>query len=581
MDISLNIVDLIERNPITKLSNTYNSRLLEKIRVVFTEAQQQLFVSSFFCYLNFNQTTDFIIDLDNIWQWLGFSQKAMAKRTLEKHFQVDKDYKSLLCRTAEQKNDGRGGHNKENIMMNIKTFKLLCIKSGTKKADEIHDYYIKLEELLQNAINDESNELRMQLEKKEQEQINLQNKLTEVEEENKLLQVRDTIPIIYIYNTTPLAEIPILKIGYTTRNINDRIKTYLTPNGKGKLEFTIEVPDNNVNNFEKFIHGVFSRFLIKSEVFQLSVNEAIMIVKRIVNTLSIMNISDDEERKIKISKLHNYELEVVENKPMDIKITRDISCQTETLENSFVPFEDIKEDVEKNEQIRSFNNYIKNHCIVRDDVEISTTDIIGQYRILEQSASKEVYHALKDYLDKRFKPYRLKIQNKNQVVNGYLGVTLKELSYYKLDKISDPQNFIFHSCAFSPSGKVLLAHLISEYRKWKEHVKLPLLDTDEKELKTYLAELKYVLKTTIWANNNNGTGYYGLFLKKEVDRHRVTSSTGKKVEKRTKDGNLLLATWETIAKAAEDEKICAAKMSRSIKDGRIFNDDYYYCTADK
>jgi hypothetical protein len=347
------------------------------------------------------------------------------------------------------------------------------------------------------------------------------------------------------------------------------------------LEFTIEVPDNNVNNFEKFIHGVFSRFLIKSEVFQLSVNEAIMIVKRIVNTLSIMNISDDEERKIKISKLHNYELEVVENKPVDIKITRDISCQTETLENSFVPFEDIKEDVEKNEQIRSFNNYIKNHCIVRDDVEISTTDIIGQYRILEQSASKEVYHALKDYLDKRFKPYRLKIQNKNQVVNGYLGVTLKELSYYKLDKISDPQNFIFHSCAFSPSGKVLLAHLISEYRKWKEQVKLPLLDTDEKELKTYLAELKYVLKTTIWANNNNGTGYYGLFLKKEVDRHRVTSSTGKKVEKRSKEGNLLLATWETIAKAAEDEKICAAKMSRCIKDGRIFNDDYYYCTADK
>jgi prophage antirepressor-like protein len=444
-------------------------------------------------------------------------------------------------------------------------------------------------EQFQNWVCDVVKEIRLrskyELEeinkKMEQEQINLQNKLTEVEEENKLLQVRDTIPIIYIYNTTPLAEIPILKIGYTTRNINDRIKTYLTPNGKGKLEFTIEVPDNNVNNFEKFIHGVFSRFLVKSEVFQLSVNEAIMIVKRIVNTLSIMNISDDEERKIKISKLHNYELEVVENKPVDIKITRDISCQTETLENSFVPFEDIKEDVEKNEQIRSFNNYIKNHCIVRDDVEISTTDIIGQYRILEQSASKEVYHALKDYLDKRFKPYRLKIQNKNQVVNGYLGVTLKELSYYKLDKISDPQNFIFHSCAFSPSGKVLLAHLISEYRKWKEHVKLPLLDTDEKELKTYLAELKYVFKTTIWANNNNGTGYYGLFLKKEIDRQRITSSTGKKVEKRTKDGNLLLATWETIAKAAEDEKICAAKMSRSIKDGRIFNDDYYYCTADK
>jgi len=580
MDVSLNIVNLIEHSPITKLSHTYNNRFLEKIKNEFTETQQQLFISSFYCYLNYNQTTDFVIDLDNVWLWLGYSQKAMAKRTLEKNFVIDKDYKSLLCRSAVQKNDGRGGHNKEIIMLNIKTFKLLCIKSETKKANEIHEYYIKLEEMLQDVIQDESNEMRTQLEKKKEEKKILENKLNDIEEENKLLQIRETIPIIYIYNTTPLVDPPILKIGYTTKNIHERIKSYLTPNGKGKLEFTIEVPDNNVNNFEKFIHGVFSRYLVKSEVFQIGVDEAKMIVKRIVNTLNLMNIPNDDERKVKISKLYNHELEIIENKPVEVKVTRDISCQTDPLENSFIPFDELKDDIDKDEQTKDFDNFIKDHCIVRNDVEISTTDIIGQYRIVKQSASKEVYHSLKDYLDKRFKPYRLKVQNKNQVVNGYLGVTLKELKYDKIQILSNPQNFIFHSCVFSPSGKVLLNDLSNEYKKWKEQINIPISQNDEKELKEYLKKTEYVFKTTIWTSNGNGIGYYGLFLKKEVDRHRTTSSTGKKVEKRSKNGNLLLGTWETIAKAAEVEKICAAKMSRSIKDGRIFNDDYYYCKVE-
>lgn len=36
----LNIVDLIENNPITKLSNDYNIKLLTKIKEQFTEFEQ-------------------------------------------------------------------------------------------------------------------------------------------------------------------------------------------------------------------------------------------------------------------------------------------------------------------------------------------------------------------------------------------------------------------------------------------------------------------------------------------------------------------------------------------------------------
>jgi hypothetical protein len=168
---TLNIVNLIERNPITKLTNSYNNKFLVKIKEKFTETEQQLFISSCFCYLNYNQTTDYIIDLDNIWKWIGFNQKVKAKNLLEKQFILDIDYKILLSPLGKQDVDKKqhGGHNKEILMLTVNTFKLFCIKAETKKAKDIHTYFIKLEELLQEVIHEESNELKNQLKIKNDE----------------------------------------------------------------------------------------------------------------------------------------------------------------------------------------------------------------------------------------------------------------------------------------------------------------------------------------------------------------------------------------------------------------------------
>ncbi len=70
MNTTLDIVELIECNPITKLSNTYQNKLLEKIKENFTNDEQQLFITSFYCFLNYNWRSDFVVDLDNIWGWL-------------------------------------------------------------------------------------------------------------------------------------------------------------------------------------------------------------------------------------------------------------------------------------------------------------------------------------------------------------------------------------------------------------------------------------------------------------------------------------------------------------------------------
>jgi hypothetical protein len=89
-------------------------------------------------------------------------------------------------------------------MLTVKTFKLFCIKAGTKKADEIHEYFIKLEETLQEIIQEESTELKLQLEQKETQlettKLQLQDeKIKSMNEKSSLL--RETLIAQFPINT--------------------------------------------------------------------------------------------------------------------------------------------------------------------------------------------------------------------------------------------------------------------------------------------------------------------------------------------------------------------------------------------
>jgi gas vesicle protein len=61
------------------------------------------------------------------------------------------------------------------------------IKAGTKKANEIHDYYIKLEETLHEVVNEESEELKLQLNQIKNEMNQTETKVKK-EYEEKLIQ---------------------------------------------------------------------------------------------------------------------------------------------------------------------------------------------------------------------------------------------------------------------------------------------------------------------------------------------------------------------------------------------------------
>jgi phage anti-repressor protein len=255
-NIQLDIVNLIEKNPITRFSRDYQNKFIHKIQQKFSETQQHLFIGSFYCYLNYTKN-DFVIDLENVWKWLGFSRKDPAKVVLEKHFIINVDYivKKATSEVAEAKNftpevagtknneENRGGHNKETILLNINTFKKLCLKSNTKKADEIHDYFIKLEETFQEIINEESSELRVQLLNNQEHFKQNQRKIKEKDEaiekliRDKMLEKHNLLlrefgnkgSIVYIIKVKTFENGQyIVKIGESRKGIESRYNEHKT-----------------------------------------------------------------------------------------------------------------------------------------------------------------------------------------------------------------------------------------------------------------------------------------------------------------------------------------------------------------
>lgn len=267
----LNIVELIENHPISKLTSTYNVKLLDKIKTSFSDAEQQLFIGSFYCYLNYDTKKDFVVDLDNVWKWMGFSQKYNAERIIEKYFTDSVDYtklappiggarlekESLLTRSRKQ--NEHGGHNIKKIMMTIKCFKSLCLKAQTKKASEIHEYYLKMEEVLHEVIEEEGTELKQKMEEQKRllDQKTEELRITpELEKHRILLKEYGQIAgsLVYIVRIKSCDQGKyIIKIGESRKGIKNRFSEFKQKYGAQVLILEC-FPIHDSAGFEKYLH---------------------------------------------------------------------------------------------------------------------------------------------------------------------------------------------------------------------------------------------------------------------------------------------------------------------------------------
>jgi hypothetical protein len=609
MQETLNIVELIENNPIAKISSAYNSKLLFKIQESFTGFEQQLFISNFYCYLNYDCIIDFVIDLDNVWRWLGFSQKIRAKEIIERNFTINVDYKTALSSekaVCEVKQNG--GQNKQTILMTIECFKSLCLKAQTKKASDIHTYYIKMERVMNQTAYEESTELKQQLQLKDTQLQQKDKETTKLIKESKraveqatIVQFPENTECIYfgtIENTNDAQE-KLIKFGHSNNlaiRILDHRKKYtnFTLVSAFKVHNKVEI-ENLIKEHAKIkrqIRSIEVSGKAKTEIIAYDNDFTIVrLTKIITDIIHAKMYSPENVDRLMREKcaLQNKVQQLEETCESNYQQLTNLTLENEKLKECLAKQKTTLVAVEKeaqsvyhneiildNEMTTNFNDFIATMCVVRPDVEEASGNMEGQLRIwLKTKPTKEIFHAFKHYLDVRFKHARLADQNKEHVVHGYIGVKLIPIVYEKKHINDDAETFLFQVCKFSPSGKMLNSTLLDEYRKWKGCLGKPILETDMKELKNYLNSCEYVIKATVWATEGANEGYYGVELREQIYKPNYTGSTGKEVEKVVKESGFVLLSWCSIAKAALSEGISAAKMSRSIKSGVVFNDYFY------
>jgi hypothetical protein len=639
---NINIVNLVENNPIEKINETkYQSDLIEKLQSNFINSEELLFLQNYYSYFKYDYQNDFVIDLDDVWKSLDFNKKHNLKYTLEKNFTIDKDY--IINDTIQNnKKSGRGGHNKIFIMLNIDTLKKLSLKSRTKKSNEFYENIDKLQKIInqifQEIINDESNEkhineLKQKLEEKD---TIITKKDSEIDKINnqKIKEIEAVIISNFPLNTecVYLGRVDnrssknesLIKFGHTN-NLGNRVidhrKTYknfiviqafkvinkveienaikthpriskqlrqININGLNKTEmiaydeelFTTEIIINlikkvihdktyNEKNFDRLVE---ENRILKEEIIALKEEKAK--IDKIIEE----HKKETNEYLLEINELH----ETIDNQT---KIIESINKENESIYETAVVQEEnnhskidktpLKDEQETEEEklIKRFDEFVDKMCILDSKFVEHSINIECRFRLWNnRKPEKEVFHALKNYFDTRFKPKR---------VNGihcYCGVKLIELEYNKIKVNSSVETFIFENCRFSDTGKAFESNLLKEYQKWRKSINLAVSDNDFVDMKSYLKENKNVLRAVIWASNGSNTGYYGISLNSEeteTNGKKLTSSTAKKVEKVDSITGEILGRWDSVAQTAAFHGVCTANISRLIKSGTTVSNHYF------
>jgi phage anti-repressor protein len=265
---TVDFAQLIRSSECGGLTLDFKSKLVEQIKGEFSEDEQKWFIANFYVYLQYHPTQDYPIKLDNVWDMIGFSTKGNAKRTLENNFTEGDDYLLIrkdkqLFETTKQTNEkklGGAGMNEETILLNVDTFKNLCMITKTEKSKKIRKYYTKLEGLLNGLVNQQREEFNKKLQLLENENQSKQQELIKTKVESKLhkqqILLREfsaCLNIVYIILVKRFEDGKyIIKIGESRMGITGRFNEH-----RGKYEECLLLDVFQVKrskDFEKFLH---------------------------------------------------------------------------------------------------------------------------------------------------------------------------------------------------------------------------------------------------------------------------------------------------------------------------------------
>lgn len=246
----------------------------------FTTDDEQVFVQNYQTYLKYNDNTKFIVDLDDVWKSIGFSSKQKAKLHICKQFNDNVDFViNSLTRRVERV---YGGQNNINILLNVDTFKSMCMTANTDQGKRTRLYYIKMEKIFFKYLEMKNKDVIAEMELKNKTTIELNNQKT-------LISAYKGVPCVYICKIDSNTEK--VKIGETD-DISQRIKTlqmYEYPDCVLLDVFQCDIP----HNFEQYLlhrPDIKSIRESRTEVLRLSdeftYSQLISIIKKNINSFN-------------------------------------------------------------------------------------------------------------------------------------------------------------------------------------------------------------------------------------------------------------------------------------------------------
>ena len=204
------------------------------------------FIKDFFGFQKTDQYKDykpFTINLDDVAYWLE-SLKANLKSTLIISYIKDVDYIVILSNLMG--NNEINNYNKETILITSDTFKMLCMRSKTKKADKVRQYYLSLEKMI-----DEYKDIIID---------NLNTKIKVLENDLK----KDDLPKsghVYIFEEIDQMNEEYIRIG-SSYDVKKRMNNH-NSSSVHKKKVLYKIKTDNIKQFEKCLQTHFYNFRYK------------------------------------------------------------------------------------------------------------------------------------------------------------------------------------------------------------------------------------------------------------------------------------------------------------------------------
>jgi phage anti-repressor protein/Fe-S-cluster formation regulator IscX/YfhJ len=549
---TINFTELVKSSNTTlSLSDDYQSKMINVLNEEFTESQQQWYIANLYIYMNYHPTNDYPINLENVFKMIGFANKGNAMKTIKSNFTKDEDYKLLIIPREKKQNAGRSEHE---IMLNIDTFKNLCMLAKTDKGKEIRKYYVKLENIHNKIIKQELDEQKLLLIE--------QNKQLENKDLEKKREVEMTLKnsfnkrcLVYLIKITINDEI-IYKFGYTD-DIVTRLRTHKNQIGDDiELVYCIESKDNKT--LEKLLIDYLEQYKFR--------------IKRIINDkqqTELLKVNDIEMIKTKLIELNN---EIEDEKLLIIKLKNKII----DLENEIIELK--KESLkDESQHVNELKNKIKEleMCIL--DYKLGDSDSDNKIKpFIENKVIVEDRIHKKCQVDK-IDPSTLQIIETYECINSVI-IKNPEFSYngiyrsIKKNNVYKDFRWNYNGEKINPTNKIVIdgnkIERVIQLDKNKKFVKIyptkselcKLLHIGLVKLNKYIEEEK-ILNEFYYVNESSYNGDIS-------DNNNYEIHNSKQIKETNTETNEIII-YQTMKELYEKRGISRCTLRNCIKNNRV------------